>query len=222
MQSKILIVCAPSGGGKGTIIKLLREHYGDRMWVSVSCTSRPPRGREQEGVDYYFISQEEFDRLLERDYLAEYNRFGNGKCYGTPADKLEQHLAEGCVAVLDIDINGARQVIDRYYDKYPIAAVFIAPESLRELRLRLVSRGTETPDQIDQRIDTARREYRQMRGDYGPLFDAVLLNAKGRQAETAAEVARIADSINEPRGTAASPFRGDFQQRYELFAEEDQ
>ena len=125
MQSKILIVCAPSGGGKGTIVRMLEQHYGSWLWTSISCTSRQPRGQEQDGREYYFITQEEFDRLLETGYLAEYNRFGNGKSYGTPADKLDQHLEQGCLAVLDIDMNGARQVIEKYYDKYPIVAVFL-------------------------------------------------------------------------------------------------
>ena len=220
MQSKILIVCAPSGGGKGTIISLLKDHYGDRMWVSVSCTSRQPRGCEREGVDYYFISQEEFDRRQAAGYLAEYNTFGNGKSYGTPADKLEEHLTDDGIAVLDIDINGARQVIERYCGRYPIAAVFIAPESLVELRRRLESRGTETQEQIEQRMATARGEYSMMLGEYGPLFDAVLLNARGCQCDTARRVALITDLINEPRGTASSPYREILQQRYDLLTED--
>ncbi|MBR2902530.1 MAG: guanylate kinase [Clostridia bacterium] len=217
MQSKILIVCAPSGGGKGTIVRLLRRHYGDWLWESISCTSRQPRGDEQDGKEYYFISQEEFDRLMKTGYLAEYNHFGNGKSYGTPADKLDSHLEQGCMAVLDIDINGARQVIEKYYDKYPIVAVFLLPESLEELRRRLISRGTETVDQIDKRIATARLEYQRMLDTESRLFDAVILNAAGQQEETASEVIRIIESIDAKRATIYAPGDTDFPRRDDLF-----
>ncbi len=217
MQSKILIVCAPSGGGKGTIVRLLRHHYGDWMWESISCTSRQPRGDEQDGREYYFISQEEFDRLKDTGYLAEYNHFGNGKSYGTPADKLNSHLEQGCMAVLDIDLNGARQVIEKYHDKYPIVAVFLLPESLVELRRRLVNRGTETRDQIDKRIATAKLEYQRMMDGESRLFDAIILNASGHQEETASEVIRIIDSIDTKRATIYAPGDTDFPRRYDLF-----
>lgn len=216
MQSKILIVCAPSGGGKGTIVRMLENHYGDWLWTSISCTSRQPRGSEQDGKEYYFITQEEFDRLLETGYLAEYNRFGNGKSYGTPADKLDSHLEQGCLAVLDIDINGARQVIERYYDRYPIVAVFLLPESLEELHSRLINRGTETPDQIDKRIATAKEEYARMLDTEGALFDAIILNASGKQEETAAQVIDIIEKIDSNRETIYAPRDKDFPRREDL------
>ena len=217
MQSKILIVCAPSGGGKGTIVRMLEQHYGSWLWTSISCTSRQPRGQEQDGREYYFITQEEFDRLLESGYLAEYNRFGNGKSYGTPADKLDQHLEQGCLAVLDIDINGARQVIEKYYDKYPIVAVFLLPESLEELQQRLINRATETPDQIEKRIATAKEEYAKMLDTEGALFDSVILNASGKQQETADQVIDIIEKIDSVRETIYAPKDKGFPWRDDLF-----
>ncbi|MBR5137562.1 MAG: guanylate kinase [Clostridia bacterium] len=217
MQSKILIVCAPSGGGKGTIVRMLEQHYGSWLWTSISCTSRQPRGQEQDGREYYFITQEEFDRLLETGYLAEYNRFGNGKSYGTPADKLDQHLEQGCLAVLDIDINGARQVIEKYYDKYPIVAVFLLPESLEELQQRLINRATETPDQIEKRIATAKEEYAKMLDTEGALFDSVILNASGKQQETADQVIDIIEKIDSVRETIYAPKDKGFPWRDDLF-----
>lgn len=217
MQSKILIVCAPSGGGKGTIVRMLEDHYGSWLWTSISCTSRQPRGQEQDGREYYFITQEEFDRLLETGYLAEYNRFGNGKSYGTPADKLDSHLEQGCLAVLDIDINGARQVIEKYYNRYPIVAVFLLPESLEELQQRLINRATESPDQIEKRIATAKEEYAKMLDTEGALFDAVILNASGKQQETADQVIDIIEKIDTVRDTIYAPRGNGFPWRDDLF-----
>ena len=201
MSGKILIVCAPSGGGKGTIIGELKKIYGDSMKISVSCTSRNPRGSEQDGVDYYFIKHDEFVELNKQGFFAESNIYGNGKAYGTPAKAFEDSLESGSLCVLDIDVNGAAQIINRYYKDYPIVAIFLVPESLKELTIRLLRRNTETLDEIDKRIKTARLEYRKLLDGTEKLFDAIMLNASGRQHETAESVARLIESINEPRAT---------------------
>src|SRR3954465_1885213 len=153
MAGKVFVITGPSGGGKGTLIRTLLERMPE-LELAVSATTRAPRPGEQDGVHYHFLDDREFDRrVLEGDFLehAEYS----GRRYGTLRSELEKRTAEGASVVLEIEVQGARQVADTMPDA---VRIFIAPPSEETLRLRLVGRGHETPEQIDARLNVAKAE----------------------------------------------------------------
>ena len=177
-MSKFIVVSGPSGVGKGTLIKMLQDKYQEldkKIYLSVSCTTRAPREGEVEGVAYYFITEEEFlERVKNGDFL-EYNKYGTGKYYGTPKSTALNKLADGYDVILEIDVNGYRQVKENFPD---CIGVFITAPSLDNLRSRLINRGTETMDVIEQRIETAKEELR-----YINLYDKVIVNREGEVEE---------------------------------------
>jgi guanylate kinase len=151
--ASLTVLSGPSGVGKSTVIQELRAHYPD-LWVSVSATTRKPRPGEIQGVHYYFVDDAEFDRMVERGDLLEWAVFAGNK-YGTPRAPVEDRRAAGVPVLLEIDLQGARQVRRNSPDA---RLVFLAPPSWDELVRRLVGRGTEPPEVIERRLAAAREE----------------------------------------------------------------
>jgi guanylate kinase len=173
------VLSGPSGVGKGTVVAAVRRLF-PHVWVSISCTTRKPRPGEVDGVQYHFLSDAEFDELIATDRLLEYATFA-GNRYGTPRKPVEQHLAAGRPTLLEIELQGARQVRQRMPEAQ---FVFLAPPSETELRVRLTGRGTETDDMIEARLTQARHEL-----DAHDEFDVVVVNDDVQRA--AAEVVSL-------------------------------
>jgi guanylate kinase len=152
-MARVIVITGPSGVGKGTLIRGLLERL-PQLEMSVSATTRRPRPGEEDGVAYHFLSPQEFDaRVAAGDFVehAEYS----GNRYGTLRSEVQRRLDDERPVVLEIEVQGARQVRRAMPDA---VAVFIAPPSLGALRARLIGRGTDTPEQVEARLDTARRE----------------------------------------------------------------
>ena len=147
------MITGPSGVGKGTLIRGLRERIPE-LELSVSATTRPPRAGERQGIDYHFISDAEFDRLVSNGAFVEHATY-SGNRYGTLRSELERRLERGVPVVLEIEVQGARQVKERMLDA---ETVFIAPPSEEALRARLIGRGTDAIAEVQQRMQTAAQE----------------------------------------------------------------
>ena len=157
-MSKLVVISGPSGVGKGTIVNELKEMYQEnnrKLYLSVSATTRSPREGEVEGINYYFISEEEFKRKIEEEEFFEYNQYGTGKFYGTPKDTVMNYLNNGYDVILEIDVNGYKQIKEKYKEAL---GIFIMPPNEEALYERLRNRGTESEDIIETRIKTAREE----------------------------------------------------------------
>ncbi|MDR0514139.1 MAG: guanylate kinase [Coriobacteriaceae bacterium] len=152
-RGNLFVISGPSGAGKGTLVARLVSQMPD-AWVSVSVTTRAPRTTERAGIDYSFVTKDEFDRLVKADGLLEWAEV-HGCCYGTPRKTVEDKMLAGKQVILEIDVQGAFQV----RQKLPQAhLVFIEPPSMDELERRLRQRGTETPEEIGKRLRTAHQE----------------------------------------------------------------
>jgi guanylate kinase len=150
---RLLVLSGPSGVGKSTVVREMRAHHPE-IWMSVSVTTRFPRPGEADGVHYHFVSDEQFDALIAEGGLLEWAEFA-GKRYGTPRAPVEEHLAAGEPVLLEIELQGARQV----RRSMPEALlVFLSPPTWDELVRRLTGRGTEAPEVIEKRLATARNE----------------------------------------------------------------
>ena len=167
-KGKLLIVSAPSGSGKSTIIGKMREKY-ENLHFSVSATSRPPRGTEQNGVEYYFLTPDEFRQKIENDEFVEYEEVYPGKFYGTLKSEVENKLNEGKNVVFDVDVHGGMNIKKQYGKK--ALSLYIQPPSIAELRRRLEKRGTDSPEIIEQRIQRAEYEL-----SFIDKFDKVVVN----------------------------------------------
>ena len=154
-----LVLVAPSGTGKTTVARALIEEYPEQFAFSVSATTRPPRSGEQDGVHYHFLDEAEFKGLIDREELAEW-AVVHGRMYGTPVASLDPDPLEGRTPVLDIDIQGARQVVERIPGS---VAIFLLPPGPDAWITRLVGRGTETPGEVRTRLETALNELEQAR-----------------------------------------------------------
>ena len=175
----LTVLTGPSGVGKGTLVQLLRQRH-PQLWLSVSATTRPPRPGEQEGVHYFFHSPATFDALVEEGGLLEWARFaGNG--YGTPRAAVEERLARGIPVLLEIELEGARQVRRHCPEAFQ---VFVRPPSLAELERRIRGRGTDSEEAIVRRLARAEEELQAE-----PEFDAVVVNHELPQA--VAELERL-------------------------------
>jgi len=165
----LLVLSGPSGVGKGTVCKALRGRLSNIVY-SVSATTRTPRAGEEEGVNYFFKSREEFTRMIENDELLEWAEYV-GNYYGTPRRFVEETLASGKDVILEIEVQGALQV----KEKFPQGIfLFLAPPDLEELQSRIVGRGTETEESIRHRMEMARHEIELMdKYDYVVVNDVV-------------------------------------------------
>ena len=150
----VTVLAGPTAVGKGTVSTYIRDHY-PQVWLSVSATTRAPRPGEVEGVHYFFVSDAEFDDMIDRQDLLEWAVVHNLNRYGTPRHKVEEALAAGRSVLLEIDLQGARSVRQAMPDAQ---FVFLAPPSWEEMVHRLVGRGTETPEQQQRRLETAKLE----------------------------------------------------------------
>ena len=153
-RSRLVVLAGPTAVGKGSVAAAVRERHPD-VWISVSATTRSPRPGEQEGVHYYFVSDEDFDAMVERGDLLEWAVVHKAARYGTPRGPVEEALAAGRLALLEIDLQGARQVRSTMPDAL---FVFLKPPSWDELVRRLVGRGTETESERSRRLETAQEE----------------------------------------------------------------
>jgi guanylate kinase len=175
---KLLIFSAPSGSGKSTIIEyLMSKNLG--LHFSISATSRPPRGKEQHGVEYFFLSTEEFKKHIEAGDFLEYEEVYEGRYYGTLREQVDRQLAAGENVVCDVDVLGGKNIKAVYGNR--ALAIFIQPPSIDELRKRLEGRATDAPEVITKRIERAAFEL-----SFAKDFDKIVINddLSTAQAET--------------------------------------
>ena len=168
MAGKLIIFSAPSGSGKSTIINYLLQQ-SLRLRFSISATSRAPRGTEKNGVEYYFLTPEEFKARIAKGDFLEYEEVYTDKFYGTLKSEVERILNEGDNVIFDVDVMGGCNIKRFYGDR--ALSVFIQPPSIEELRKRLVGRGTDTPEVIESRIAKAEYEL-----SFADKFDTVVIN----------------------------------------------
>lgn len=181
-QGKLIIISAPSGSGKSTIIGRIMQDESLRLSFSVSATTRPRRGEEVNGVDYYYKTVDEFKQMIADDQLVEYQEVYEGRYYGTPKSEVERITGLGRNVVLDLDVLGGVNVKRMYGDR--ALAIFIQPPSVEVLRQRLIGRGTDSMEDIMARVSKAEFEI-----SIGPQFDYTVIND---DLETAvAEVHRL-------------------------------
>lgn len=167
-MNKLIIFSAPSGSGKSTIINYLLTQ-GLHLAFSISATSRPPRGTERNGVEYFFLSPEEFRQRIANDEFLEYEEVYKDRFYGTLKSQVEKQLQAGQNVVFDVDVVGGCNIKQFYGDR--ALSIFIQPPSIEELRKRLVGRGTDAPDVIESRVAKAAYEL-----TFAPKFDKIVIN----------------------------------------------
>ena len=166
----MLIVSAPSGSGKSTIVNwLMKEHPELRLYFSISCTSRAPRGEEKDGVEYFFLTPEAFKEKIANEEFLEYEEVYENRFYGTLKAQVERQREAGQNVVFDVDVKGGVNIKNHYGDE--ALSLFIQPPSVEELRRRLEHRGTDTPEAIEQRLAKAEYEL-----TFAPQFDHVIVN----------------------------------------------
>ena len=169
-RGRLLVFSAPSGSGKSTIVQwLVKEHPELNLHFSVSCTSRLPRGTEQNGVEYFFISPEEFKKKIENKEFIEYEEVYKDRYYGTLKSQVEQQISQGENVVFDVDVKGGCNIKQCYGSR--AMSIFVQPPSIEELRRRLNSRGTDTPEVIEQRLAKADYEL-----SFARKFDHIVVN----------------------------------------------
>lgn len=168
MDKKVIIFSAPSGAGKSTIVRHLLSKF-NFLEFSISATSRAPRGAEVDGKDYYFFSTEEFENKIKKGDFVEFEEVYAGSYYGTLASEVQRIWAKGNIIIFDIDVKGGVNLKHLYGEN--ALAVFIQPPSVKELRNRLVGRGTDSPEAIERRVAKAAEEL-----TYADKFDVVLVN----------------------------------------------
>jgi guanylate kinase len=192
MQEKglLIVLSGPSGVGKGTVRKEVFSQPDTAFEYSISMTTRAPREGEVDGVDYFFKSREEFEHLIKEEKLLEYAEFV-GNYYGTPVDYVRQTLDSGKDVFLEIEVQGARQVRKKFPDGL---FIFLVPPSLSELKNRIVTRGTETEDVINNRMNAAREELEMMH-----LYDYVVENDQVDRAVDRIKAIVIAEHLRRER-----------------------
>lgn len=166
----MLIVSAPSGSGKSTIVNwLMKEHPELRLYFSISCTSRAPRGEEKDGVEYFFLTPDAFKEKIANEEFLEYEEVYENRFYGTLKAQVERQREAGQNVVFDVDVKGGVNIKNHYGDE--ALSLFIQPPSVEELRRRLEHRGTDTPEAIEQRLAKAGYEM-----TFASQFDHVIVN----------------------------------------------
>lgn len=178
MAGKLIIFSAPSGSGKSTIINYLLTQSLN-LAFSISATSRAPRGTEQNGVEYFFLTPEEFKQRIANNEFLEYEEVYKDRFYGTLKAQVEKQLAAGQNVIFDVDVVGGCNIKKFYGDR--ALSVFIQPPSLEELRKRLTGRGTDAPEVIESRLAKATFEL-----SYAPKFDVVIVNDDLEKAQAEA------------------------------------
>ena len=169
-KGKLIVFSAPSGSGKSTIVQyLMKEHPELRLVFSVSCTSRAPRGTERNGIDYFFLSPDEFRQKISKGEFLEYEEVYQDKFYGTLKSQVDSQANRGENVVFDVDVKGGCN-IKKYYGNRALS-VFIQPPSVEELRRRLLGRATDAPEVIEQRLSKAAYEL-----TFADRFDKVIVN----------------------------------------------
>lgn len=185
-KGKMIIVSAPSGSGKSTIVNwLMQEHPELNLYFSISCTSRAPRGTEQNGVEYFFISPEEFKEKIARGEFLEYEEVYEDRFYGTLKEQVETQRMNGENVVFDVDVKGGCSIKQYYGDE--ALSLFIQPPSIDELKRRLMNRGTDSLEDIEKRLSKASYEL-----TFAEKFDKILINddleiAKAKALEIVSE-----------------------------------
>ncbi len=173
-MGKIILFSAPSGSGKTTIVRQLLERY-PQLEFSISATSRAPRGTERDGVDYYFLTQEQFAEAVEAEKFVEWEEVYPGTCYGTLRSEMERIWQKGHVIAFDVDVMGGLN-LKRLFGA-DACSIFVMPPSIEELRRRLEGRGTDAPEVIDRRVAKAEFELTK-----APQFDHIVVNDELEEA----------------------------------------
>lgn len=167
---KLIIFSAPSGSGKSTLVNyLMKQHPELQLAFSISCTSRAPRGKEKNGVEYFFLSPEEFKKKIANDEFLEYEEVYEDRFYGTLKSQVEVQSQAGQNVVFDVDVKGGVNIKKHYGSR--ALSVFIQPPSVEELRNRLVGRATDAPEVIEQRLNKAEYEL-----SFADKFDRIVIN----------------------------------------------
>lgn len=167
---KLIIFCAPSGSGKSTLVQwLMAAHPELNLAFSISCTSRAPRGTEQNGVEYFFLTPDEFRARIAADEFLEYEEVYPGRFYGTLKSQVDTQTQRGENVLFDVDVKGGCHIKEFYGSR--ALSIFVQPPSVDELRRRLISRGTDSAEAIEQRVGKAAYEL-----TFAPRFDHVVVN----------------------------------------------
>lgn len=185
-MNKLVVISGPSGVGKGTIIGHLKDIYNEKnkkLYLSVSCTTRSPRAGEVEGVNYYYITETEFKKRIKKNDFLEYNIYGTGKYYGTPKSTVIDFLNNGYDVLLEIDINGYKQIKNNFNEAI---GIFIMPPDINELYNRLKNRNTEDEEIIKVRLETAEKEINE---NY--IYDYIIVNENNKSLEAAQKIYKI-------------------------------
>ena len=188
-MGKLIIFSAPSGSGKTTIVRELLRRI-PQLEFSISATSRAPRGTERDGVDYYFLSPDEFRRAVDEERFVEWEEVYAGTCYGTLRSELDRIWGKGHTILFDVDVLGGINLKRIFGDD--ACSIFVMPPSIGELRRRLVCRGTDTPEVIDRRVAKAEFELTK-----APEFDHIVVNDS--LDEAIRETTAIIDQFNAPQ-----------------------
>ena len=169
-KGELIIFSAPSGSGKSTIVNwLMQEHPELQLYFSISCTSRAPRGTEQDGVEYFFLTPDEFRTKIQNGEFLEYEEVYHDRFYGTLKAQVERQREAGQNVVFDVDVKGGVNIKKHYGDE--ALSLFIQPPSVEELRRRLTGRGTDTPEAIEERLAKAEYEL-----TFASQFDRIIVN----------------------------------------------
>lgn len=189
MPGLLIILSSPSGGGKTSVIRAILQQFPDDFVYSVSATTRPPRPGEIHGKDYFFLSSEQFEQLIKNDLLLEWEQV-HDHYYGTPRQFIEQSMAQGKMVLLDIDVNGALRIAERY--RQNCLTIFLAPPSLEKLIERLKARKTDSTAAINRRLERIPMEMKKSN-----QFDYVIINDDFRR--TVAEVVQVIHDFRNKR-----------------------
>jgi guanylate kinase len=179
-RPKLIIIAAPSGAGKTSVTRHLLRTLPEQLAFSISCATRPPRNNEKDGVDYYFISVNEFKKRISHHEFVEWEMVYEGKYYGTLRSELERIWQQGKSPLLDVDVKGGINIQQLFPETS--LSLFIEPPSIEELKRRLEARGTETPDTLQARIEKASYEL-----SFKNEFDHVIVNDRLERACDEAE-----------------------------------
>lgn len=174
-MNKIIIITAPSGSGKTTIVRQLLQRYSGYLGFSISACTRKPRPGETDGKDYYFLEEADFKKKIEEDAFIEWEMVYTGKYYGTLRSEVDRIWSEDKAPLVDIDVLGALNIKSQYGEK--AISLFIQAPSIEELRRRLTARGTETPETLQERLDKATYEL-----SFADRFDRIIVNDNLEQA----------------------------------------